>query len=59
MNISPQYRERSQAAEQAFLQVFRFENESAPYLIYDASYWLFGNLQEQIPIDYCVMIQPA
>lgn len=53
MNISPQYRERSQAAEQAFLQVFRFENESAPYLIYDASYWLFGNLQEQIPIDYC------
>ena len=27
--------------------------ETAPYLIYDAGYWLFGDVQEHIPIDYC------
>ena len=47
------YRQRSLAAEETIRSAFLFENETAPYLIYDAGYWLFGDVQEHIPIDYC------
>jgi hypothetical protein len=32
---------------------FEFRNEVAPYLVYDVNYWLFGDLPENIPADYC------
>lgn len=53
MITSESYRERSVAVEEALGAAFRFENELAPYLIYDANYWLFGELPEKIPPDYC------
>lgn len=53
MLTSPRYQERSIAAEETICSAFLFENETAPYLIYDAGYWLFGDVQEHIPIDYC------
>ncbi|MBL7040805.1 MAG: hypothetical protein ISR77_19380 [Pirellulaceae bacterium] len=53
MLTSTRYRDRSLAAEETIRAAFRFENETAPYLIYDANYWLFGDLLENIPPDYC------
>jgi uroporphyrinogen-III decarboxylase len=53
MRTCPRYHDRSLAVEAALRTAFAFENETAPYLIYDAGYWLFGDVQEHIPIDYC------
>jgi len=53
MLTSPRYEPRSLAAEETIRSAFLFENETAPYLIYDAGYWLFGDVQEHIPLDYC------
>jgi uroporphyrinogen-III decarboxylase len=53
MLTSPRYRDRSLAAEETIHSAFLFENETAPYLIYDAGYWLFGDVPEHIPADYC------
>ncbi len=53
MLTAERYHERSLAAEETIRSAFRFENESAPHLIYDAGYWLFGDVQEHIPLDYC------
>jgi len=41
------------AAEAAIRSAFEFENPAAPYLIYDAGYWLFGDVEDHIPPDYC------
>ena len=53
MQTSPRYHEKSLAAEQIIRSVFEFRSDTAPYIIYDANYWLFGDLQEHIPLDYC------
>ncbi|NQT36650.1 MAG: hypothetical protein HQ581_04125 [Planctomycetes bacterium] len=53
MLTSPRYHDRSLAAEAAIREAFEFNNETAPYLIYDAGYWLFGDLRDNIPGDYC------
>lgn len=53
MRTSVRYRDRNLAAEQAIRAAFEFRNETAPYLIYDVNYWLFGELKENIPSDYC------
>ena len=53
MITSPRYHQRSVAAEAAIRSAFDFDNETAPYLIYDAGYWLFGDVREHIPKDYC------
>jgi len=53
MRFSPRYRERSLAVEETLRQVFAFENEQAPYIVFDANYWLFGELPEDVPPDYC------
>jgi len=53
MLTSPRYHERSLAAEETIRSVFRFENETAPYMINDVNYWLFGDLPENIPPNYC------
>ena len=39
--------------EEAILSAFQFKNDSAPHIIYDVNYWLFGELKENIPFDYC------
>ena len=53
MQTSTRFRDRSLAAEETILAAFRFENKTAPYLIYDVNYWLFGDVREHIPPDYC------
>jgi len=53
MLTATRFRNRSLAAEQTIRSAFEFKNETAPYLIYDAGYWLFGDVPEHIPIDYC------
>jgi uroporphyrinogen-III decarboxylase len=41
------------ASEATLREAFEFRNAAAPYLIYDVNYWLFGDLPENIPFDYC------
>ncbi len=53
MSISRQFPDRALAAQERLAAAFRFENDAAPYLIYDANYWLFGEVPENIPPDYC------
>jgi len=53
MLTSARYRDQSLAREQIIRRAFQFENDTAPYTIYDANYWLFGDVQEHIPLDYC------
>ena len=53
MQTSSRYHDHSLATEKTIRSAFLFENETAPYLIYDANYWLFGDVPEHIPIDYC------
>jgi hypothetical protein len=44
---------RVAAVEERLRAAFAFENQTAPHLIYDANYWLFGQLPEDVPPDYC------
>jgi hypothetical protein len=44
MQTCPRYHQRSLASEETLRAAFEFRNETAPYLIYDANYWLFGKL---------------
>ena len=53
MLTSTRYRDRSLAAEETIRSAFEFENDTAPYMINDVNYWLFGDLPENIPPDYC------
>ena len=53
MLTSPRYHDHSLAVEQTIRSAFEFQNDVAPYVVYDANYWLFGDVQEHIPIDYC------
>ncbi len=53
MQTSPRWRQRSLAVEEELRRTFAFANQSAPYIVYDAGYWLFGQLPEDIPPDYC------
>ncbi len=45
--------EHHKTAEMRLKQAFSFENDVAPHIIYDASYWLFGELPKNIPNGYC------
>ncbi len=53
MQVSPRYREKSLAVEAALRATFAFENEAAPFIVFDVNYWLFGELSENVPPDYC------
>ena len=53
MQTSPRWRQRSLAVEEDLRRTFAFQNETAPYIVYDVPYWLFGQLPEHIPPDYC------
>lgn len=46
---------RRLAAEREALlrEAYEFKNKAAPFIIYDPSYWLYGQLPEEIPPDYC------
>ncbi len=53
MRTCPRYHQRSLTSEETLRAAFEFRNETAPYLIYDVNYWLFGDLTQNIPPDYC------
>ena len=53
MRTCPRYHQCSVAAEARLRAAFEFRNDTAPYLIYDVNYWLFGDLADNIPPDYC------
>lgn len=53
MLTCPRYHQRSLDAQERIRAAMEFRNETAPYLIYDVNYWLFGDLPENIPPDYC------
>ncbi len=53
MLTSTRYRDKSLAAEETIHSAFEFENDTAPYMINDVNYWLFGDLPANIPADYC------
>lgn len=53
MRTCPRYHQASLKSEATLRAAFEFRNETAPYLIYDVNYWLFGDLTENIPPDYC------
>jgi uroporphyrinogen-III decarboxylase len=53
MLTSTRYRDKSLAAEEMIRAAFAFENDTAPYMINDVNYWLFGDLPANIPPDYC------
>jgi len=53
MEASTTYEQSSRAAEERIRGAFEFRNDAAPWLIYDANYWLFGETAENIPPTYC------
>jgi len=53
MLYSSKYKDRSLAAEARLRSAFEFSNETAPVVINDVNYWLFGDLPENIPAGYC------
>jgi len=53
MQTSPRYHNESIEREEVISAAFQFENDQVPYIIYDVNYWLFGELQEKIPLSYC------
>ena len=40
-------------AKELLKEAFEFKNTTAPVIINDVNYWLFGDLPENIPDDYC------
>ena len=55
MNISKNTKMDAAEKEARILSAFRFENETSPFIIYDVNYWLFGEVEENIPLEYCGM----
>jgi len=53
MLTSTRYRQRSLAAAETIRSAFEFANDTAPYMINDVNYWLFGESPANIPPDYC------
>jgi len=53
MEYTNEYRRRSEIAEELLAEAFSFENKRPPVVINDVNYWLFGELEERIPEDYC------
>jgi hypothetical protein len=53
INLKTGYAKKDAISEQKIKEAFRFENSEAPYVINDVNYWLFGDLPEIIPDEYC------
>lgn len=53
IQLKEKYAQRDAVTEEKFKEVFRFENKKAPYVINDVNYWLFGDVPEIIPAEYC------
>ena len=43
------YKEKDEASESMLKEAFAFNNKMAPYIIFDTSYWLDGEIEENIP----------
>ena len=50
--LKEKYRKKDESTSQKIEEAFAFKNKTAPYIINDANYWLFGELPEDIPEGY-------
>ena len=53
MITCPRYEKESLERQEIIRSSFEFKNEKVPYIIYDVNYWLFGEVKENIPLNYC------
>lgn len=53
IKLKEQYLKKDAISNALIKEAFEFKNKLSPYVIYDANYWLFGDLPEDIPDDYC------
>jgi len=53
IHLKEQFREHDEQAKAALKETFEFTNTTAPVIINDVNYWLFGDLPDNIPDDYC------
>lgn len=51
--LKDQYKAKDEIAEQKLKEAFEFKNKTAPVVINDVNYWLFGDIPNDIPDDYC------
>jgi hypothetical protein len=53
VKLKEKYSARDQRSLERIKEVYAFKNRQAPYVIYDAPYWLFGEQEAAIPNGYC------
>ena len=53
IKLRAEFAEKDRISHDKLNEVFEFKNKKSPYIILDCSYWLFGDLPERIPEDYC------
>lgn len=52
IKLKDKYREKDLVSMQKVKDLYSFTNKESSYTVYDAPYWLFGELPETIPDDY-------
>ena len=53
LKLREKYSEKDKASLESIEEAYSFKNKTAPYVICDVNYWLFGDLPENIPDGYC------
>ncbi len=53
IHLKEQFKGHDEQAKAALKETFEFTNATAPIIINDVNYWLFGDLPDNIPDDYC------
>ncbi len=53
IQLRKKFREHDERVKDVLQKTFEFKNTKAPIIINDVNYWLFGDLPEVIPDDYC------
>jgi len=53
IRLREEFNEKDKRSIEKISEVYAFKNRVAPYAVYDAQYWLFGEVEEKIPEGYC------
>lgn len=53
LKLKEQFKNRDERTEQQLADAFAFRNKTAPIIINDVNYWLFGDIPSDIPDRYC------
>ena len=51
-NVLDKWQTRINRAEDELATAYQFRNKKAPIVIVDTNYWTFGDLYDEIPVDY-------